>query len=362
MKNTLNINIQKNSTTKIHEFNLDTSEFGKTPTDHMFVAECHQKNWSNFRVEPFQPLQLSPFNLSLHYGQTVFEGMKAYRMQDGNISVFRVKKHWERFNKSLKRMAMAEVPFEVFQEGLHAYLTVDESWVPSVEDSSLYLRPFMIAYEDRVRVKVAEHFLFMIVGSPAKQYYSKPLNLYVETHYSRAASGGTGNAKCGGNYGGAFYPTALAVQNGYDQVLWTDASTHQFIEESGTMNVMFVIDGKLVTPALTDSILDGVTRDSIITLAKDMGITVEERKISVEELEKFFQENKVQEAFGAGTAAIVAPIGSITIHDRKYQLPSYSENALMFQIKKQLNNIRTGKSVDKYGWNDVVQIGNRVNP
>lgn len=361
MKNTLNIAIHKSNITKIHELDLEKTEFGKIPTDHMFMAEYHHGEWSNFRIVPFQPLQLSPFNLSLHYGQTVFEGMKAYRMQDGNISVFRVQKHWERFNKSLKRMAMAEIPFEVFQQGLHTYLTIDEAWVPSIEDSSLYLRPFMIAYEDRVRVKVAEHFLFMIVGSPAKQYYSKALNLYVETYYSRAASGGTGNAKCGGNYGGAFYPTSLAIQKGFDQVLWTDAATHQFIEESGTMNVMFIINGKLVTPALTDSILDGVTRDSIITLAKDMGIPVEERKISIQELENAFQKREVQEAFGAGTAAIVAPIGSITIHDKKYLLPNYSNDALMYQLKKQLNDIRTGKIADKYGWNDIIAVRNRVN-
>ncbi len=361
MENILNISIHKSTDSRLSEFNLDTSEFGKTPTDHMFIAEYHNKTWSNFRIEPFQPLQLSPFNLSLHYGQTVFEGMKAYRMQDGNISVFRVKKHWERFNKSLKRMAMAEIPFEVFQEGLYAYLTVDSAWVPSVEDSSLYLRPFMIAYEDRVRVKVAEHFLFLIVGSPAKQYYSKPLNLYVETYYSRAASGGTGNAKCGGNYGGAFYPTLLANQKGFDQILWTDAATHQFLEESGTMNVIFIIDNKLVTPALTDSILEGVTRDSIITLANDMGLTVEERKISVNELENLLQNHKVQEAFGAGTAAIVAPIGSITINQTKYSLPNYSDNAIMFQIKKQLNDIRTGKIPDKYQWNDIIHIANQVN-
>jgi branched-chain amino acid aminotransferase len=362
MNNSLNIDIIKSSISKFNEFDLETAEFGKTPTDHMFVAEYQNGNWSNFRVMPFQPLQLSPFNLSLHYGQTVFEGMKAYRMENGNISVFRVKKHWERFNNSLKRMAMVEIPFEIFQQGLHAYLTVDNIWIPSVEDSSLYLRPFMIAYEDRVRVKVAENFLFLIVGSPAKQYYAKPLNLYVETHYSRAASGGTGNAKCGGNYGGAFYPTSLAIKKGFDQVLWTDASTHQFIEESGTMNVMFVIDGKLITPALTDTILEGVTRDSIITLAKDMGISVEEKKISIDELENDFQKGLVQEAFGAGTAAIVAPIGSITFENHTYHLPPYSENALMFQLKKQLNDIRTGKIDDKYQWNDVIYVSNRVNP
>jgi branched-chain amino acid aminotransferase len=362
MSNTLHIEIQKAAYSKINEFNLETSEFGKTPTDHMFLAEYHQGEWSNLRIEPFHPLELSPFNLSFHYGQTVFEGMKAYRMIDGNISVFRVRKHWERFNKSLTRMAMAEVPFDIFQQGLHAYLKIDNEWVPSVEDSSLYLRPFMIAYEDRVRVKAAEHFLFLIVGSPAKQYYLKPLNLFVETHYSRAASGGTGNAKCGGNYGGAFYPTLLANQKGFDQILWTDASTHQFIEESGTMNIMFVMDNVLVTPALTDSILDGVTRDSILTLAKDMGIPVEEKKLSIQELEKAFQENRVQEAFGTGTAAIVAPVGSITFENRTYQLPPFDENALMFQIKSQLNDIRTGKLPDKYHWNDIIYVTSKVNP
>lgn len=327
--------------------------FGKVPTEHMFIAEYANGNWQNARITPFQDLTLSPMALCLHYGQTVFEGMKAFLMQDGHINIFRMDKHYDRFCKSLDRMCMPNVPKELFTEAMHQLVQLDAGWVPEEADGALYVRPFMIATEDRIGVKIGEEYLFMIVCSPAYQYYANPLKVKVETDFSRAADGGTGAAKCGGNYGGAFYPTQLAREQGFDQVLWTDSKTHKFIEESGTMNAMFYIDNTLVTPALSGSILDGVTRDSLLQIARDKGIKIEERQVPVAELKAAFEAGKRVEAFGAGTAAVIAPIASVTIDDKAYDAYVASD-AMMYTLKNELYNIRTGATPDKYKWNYIL--------
>ncbi len=327
--------------------------FGKIPTEHMFIAEYKNGEWQNAKVVPFHDLTLSPLALCLHYGQTVFEGMKAFVMEDGHINIFRPDKHYDRFMKSLHRMCMPAIPKKLFIDAIHQLVLLDADWVPKEPDGSLYIRPFMIATEDRIGVKVSDEYLFMVVCSPAFQYYSKPLKVKVETNFIRAAEGGTGNAKCGGNYGGAFYPTQLARDAGYDQVLWTDAIHNEFIEESGTMNAMFVIDNTLVTPMLTGTILDGVTRDSLLTLAAAKGITIEERQISYEELIRAFEDGKQVEAFGAGTAAVVAPIETIAIGHKEYKC--YIEpDAIMYQLQKELFNIRRGLTEDTNKWNYVI--------
>ena len=327
--------------------------FGKIPTEHMFIAEYKNGEWQNAQVVPFHDLTLSPLALCLHYGQTVFEGMKAFVMEDGRINVFRPEKHYERFTKSLHRMCMPPVPRKLFLDAIHQLVLLDSDWVPKEADGSLYVRPFMIATEDRIGVKVSDEYLFMVVCSPAFQYYAKPLKVKVETNYIRAAEGGTGNAKCGGNYGGAFYPTQLARDAGYDQVLWTDSIHNEFIEESGTMNAMFFIDNVLVTPMLTGTILDGVTRDSLLTLANAKGIAVEERQISYEELIRAFEDGKRVEAFGAGTAAVVAPIEIIAIGHKEYKC--YIEpDAMMYKLQKELFNIRRGLAEDTHNWNYVI--------
>ncbi len=327
--------------------------FGKVPTEHMFVAEYRDGKWQNARITPFHDLTLSPMALCLHYGQTVFEGMKAFLMEDGRVNIFRMEKHYDRFSKSLDRMCMPRVPQELFNEAMHQLVSLDSGWVPDEADGSLYIRPFMIATEDRIGVKIAEEYLFMIVCSPAYQYYSSPLKIKVETHFSRAADGGTGMAKCGGNYGGAFYPTQMAKEEGFDQVLWTDSKTHEFIEESGTMNAMFYIDGTLITPALSGSILDGVTRNSLLALAREKGMKVEERPLSVKELESALAAGKRVEAFGAGTAAVIAPIASITIEGKSYDC-YVGEDATMFTLKKALYDIRTGIAHDSHKWNYII--------
>lgn len=330
-----------------------TVPFGKIPTEHMFIAEYKNGEWSNAQVVPFHDLTLSPLALCLHYGQTVFEGMKAFTMEDGRINIFRMDKHYERFSKSLERLCMPQVPEQLFKDAMHQLIKLDADWVPRDADGALYIRPFMIATEDRIGVKASDEYLFMIVCSPAYQYYTQPLKVKVETKYVRAADGGTGAAKCGGNYGGALYPTKLAREEGFDQVLWTDSKNHEFIEESGTMNAMFFIDGTLITPGLSGTILDGVTRDSLLTIAREKGIKVEERQISYKELLKAIKDGKRVEAFGAGTAAVIAPIAIISMEGNEYNCYTGAD-AVMYQLAEDLLKIRKGTAADKHNWNYIV--------
>lgn len=340
---------------RLAEYDFNHIVFGANPTDHLFIAEYKKGEWGNARIEPFMNLSISPLSLCLHYGQTVFEGFKAYRLADRNINIFRPYKHHARFNKSLERMCMPSIPESLFMEAVHTLVRLEQQWVPGGQDNSLYLRPFVIATEPRLGVKVSEEYLFLIVCMPMGSYYSANLKVKVETEFVRAVEGGTGAAKCGGNYGAAFYPAQKANAQGFDQVLWTDGKNHEFIEESGTMNVMFVIDEVLITPPLSGSILDGVTRDSLITIAKDAGVQVEERKISYKELEAAFRAGKKVEAFGVGTAAVISPIEQIDIHGTSYQT-DVSEKAVLYSLKHTLQNIRKGLAEDKYAWNYLIQV------
>jgi branched-chain amino acid aminotransferase len=290
----------------------------------------------------------------LHYGQSIFEGMKAFRMRDGRVNIFRIDRHHERLNASLDRMCMPPVPYDLFEAALHHLIKLDEAWVPAGEDVALYIRPFIFASEARFGVKVSEEYNFIIVTGPVPTLYQQPIKVKVERKYIRAAKGGTGYAKCSGNYGGAYYPTQKAKEEGFDQVLWMDAFEHQYIEESGTMNLMFVLDGKLVTPPLSDSILDGITRDSLLTIAKDLGIETEERQVNINEIVKTIKDKKRIEAFGAGTAAVVAPISVIGVDGELYHLPAYNSDSIMFRLKRELEAIRTGRKEDVNGWNNVI--------
>jgi branched-chain amino acid aminotransferase len=280
--------------------------------------------------------------------------MKAFRMEDGRVNIFRLEKHYDRFVRSLDRMCMAVPPKAIFTEGLLKLVEVDKAWVPGQPGAALYLRPFVYASEARFGVKISAQYRFLIFTGPVPELYANPIKVKVETNYIRAARGGTGSTKCGGNYGGAFYPTQQARQQGYEQVLWTDAKENRFIEESGMMNVMFVINDVLVTPPLSDSILDGVTRDSLLVIAKDMGYKIKERPISLEELEHAFRERTITEAFGAGTAAVVAPIKTINIQGIDYHLPAYGPGNLLNRIKHKLDSIRKGLEEDTYEWNYII--------
>ncbi|MBK5285157.1 MAG: branched-chain amino acid aminotransferase, partial [Bacteroidia bacterium] len=332
-------------TTLVKSNAVSTSTFGTKHTDHMFVAEYKNGSWNRGELKDFQKLSISPFALCFHYGQTVFEGMKAFQMNDGQVNIFRPEKHLERINVSLERMKMAELPRELFMNAITKVVQTDKDWFEKDEDRSLYIRPLVIASEERIGVKVSEEYLFIVMASPAGKYFVNPLNVKVETTYTRAFDGGTGFAKCGGNYGAAFYPTHLARQEGFDQVIWTDGINHEYIEESGAMNLMFVVDGTLMTPALSGTILDGITRDSLLAVAKQKGMKTEERKISVTELKQWFNQNKKVEAFGAGTAAVVAPIKTIDIGGNKY-LPYIGDDAVMFTLKKELSDVKYGLKKD----------------
>ncbi len=333
MELTADIPVRKTSHSGIHEVDFDKLEFGKYISDHMLVCD-YANGWGVPQVVPYANLSLSPATLALHYGQTVFEGMKAFRTKDGFINIFRIEKHYERFVKSLERMCMAVVPKEIFIQGLLKLIQLDEAWVPFSHGSALYIRPFVFASESRFGVKVSDEYRFIVFTGPVPSLYARPVKVKVETQFVRAAKGGTGSAKCGGNYGAAFLPTQIAKSEGYDQVLWTDGKENKYIEESGMMNVMFVINNKLVTPPLSDSILDGVTRDSLLTLAGDLGYKTEERQISADELKAAFKSGTITEAFGAGTAAVIAPISVICIDDIDYSLPAYHSGNIMFQLKK----------------------------
>ena len=307
-------------------------------------------------IVPYGDLAMSPAMLALHYGQSIFEGMKAFKMKDGSINIFRIKKHHERLKKSLARMCMPEISEAMFTEALEALLQVDHQWVPSSDGASLYIRPLVFASEAKLGVKVSDNYKFIIMTSPVGPYHNKPYRLKVEEHYVRTAEGGTGFAKCAGNYGGAFYPTQVAREEGFDQVLWTDHKDHKYIDEVGMMNVMFVINGKLVTPKLNSAILDGVTRDSILTLARDMKIPIEERRIAVDELKSAFQDKTLTEAFGVGTAAVVAPIQTINIHGNDFSIDLPTEQSIQSQLKHKLLQIRTGGGTDIHQWNHILQI------
>jgi branched-chain amino acid aminotransferase len=272
--------------------------------------------------------------------------------EGGSIRKPFIESHY-RFNRSLKRMCMATIPYDIFREGMMQLVTLDRSWVPPAGQGALYIRPFMYASEQRMGVKPSDEYRFVIFTAPVGLLFSKPIKVKVETEFIRAANGGTGSTKCGGNYGGAMYPTQLAKEEGYDNVIWTDAKEHKYLEESGVMNLFFVSNGVLVTPPLSDTILDGVTRDALLTLARDKGIIVEERPISIDEIKQGLARGTVTEAFGVGTAAVVAPIDTIGISGFDYVLPDYNSGNILFQLKNKLEAIRSGAEEDKYNWNFV---------
>jgi len=348
------IPVIKTKHSRISEVDFNHLEFGKYISDHMLVCDYANGKWESPQITPYTNLSLSPAALALHYGQTVFEGMKAFRMSDGRVNIFRIDKHYDRFVRSLQRMCMAVIPKEIFMEGMLQLIELDKEWVPAEAGNALYIRPFMIATESRFGVKISDEYRFIIFTGPVPSLYTDPIKVKVETEYVRAAKGGTGFAKCGGNYGASYYPTKLAKEEGFDQVLWTDARDHQYIEESGMMNVMFVINDTLLTAPLSDSILDGVTRDSLLTIAGDMGYKTEERQVSVAELEMAFKNGTITEAFGAGTAAVVAPIKTIRIGETDYNLPAYDKDKLSSKIKLELEHIRLGSTADVHAWNFIV--------
>jgi branched-chain amino acid aminotransferase len=317
----------------------------------MFVADYQNGAWGDFRIVPYGPMDIYPGNATLHYGQAIFEGMKAYKNEKGEVLVFRAESNARRLNESAKRMCMPEFPEQHFIEALRSLLDLDRDWVPQEKGSSLYIRPFMFAMDNYLGVKPSESYRFMIFTSPVGAYYTKPVSVKVETNYTRATEGGTGEAKAAGNYAASLYPAQLAQQEGYDQLLWTDGKTHSQIEESGTMNVMFKIKGTLITaPTGKGTILKGITRDSVIQLSKDWGQKLEERFLTVAELQESLENGTMEEAFGVGTAATIAFIHKIHVNGKDYFLPEPTADAFSKHALKTLDGIKYGELQDTHHW------------
>ena len=350
MISTLDITINKTEQSKLKELNLQNLPFGKYFTDHMLEADYEDGEWKNVEIKPYQPLLFSPALTSLHYGQSIFEGIKAYRYADGEAYIFRPYDNLKRFNISAERMAMPTVPEEVFMDGMKQLVALDSAWIPQLPDHSLYIRPFMFASDEVIGVKPSETYKFIILLSPTGPYYNAPQRIYVEEQYVRAVPGGVGYAKAAGNYGAAMYATAQAKKKGYDQVLWTDAFEHKYVQEIGTMNVIFIIGDKAVTPDLGQgTILAGVTRNSALTLLKEAGFTVEERRLSIDEIIDSYKAGHLFEVFGTGTAATITLIKELRYKDFVMSFDTDKWRTAP-TIKKWLDDIREGRREDKYGW------------
>jgi len=350
MTKATDILITKVETSKLNDLNLENMPFGKFFSDHMLEADFENGEWKNVEIKPYQPLVIEPSMASLHYGQAIFEGVKAYKDAAGNAFVFRPYDNFKRFNISAERMNMPTVPEEIFIDGLKQLLALDKQWIPSKEDHSLYIRPFMFSTDNVLGVQTSHTYKFMILLSPTGPYYAKPMRIYVEEKYTRAAPGGVGYAKAAGNYGASMLATAEAKKIGYDQVLWTDATEHKYMEEIGTMNVFFAFaNKKIVTPALDGNILDGVTRNSTIQLLEEQGYTVEERRISIDELKEKHEAGELLEVFGTGTAATISFIKELRYKDYTMEFDTNSWITAPM-VKAELNDIRYGKVADRFGW------------
>ena len=341
--------VDKAKTSKIHEVDFNNLSFGNVYTDHMLV--CHYENgaWQAPEVVPYQPVTLAPSAKIFHYGQSIFEGMKAYKDTEGKIWLYRPLDNFKRLNKSAHRMAIPELPESYFMEGLKALLQVDQDWVPTTPESSLYIRPFIFASGTGLKASPADAYTFMLICAPSGPYYSGSLKVRIEEKYARAANGGVGYAKAGGNYAGQFYPTHLASQKGYQQVIWTDDHAHEFIEEAGSMNIFVRINDTLLTAPTSDRILDGITRKSLLEIAKQEGIATEVRKISVQEIVKAAQDGTLKEMFGAGTAAVVSPIDAFGYQDQEYALPKLTDSYAAL-LKKKITDIQYNRAEDPFGW------------
>lgn len=355
MNTSLDIKITKTATSKIEQCDFDNLKFGAQFTDHMLVCEYENGRWSEPEIKPYAPVTLDPSARIFHYGQAIFEGMKAYKDEQNQVWLFRPDENYRRFNKSAVRLAMPEISEEIFIGGLKALVRTDEQWVKKGLGNSLYIRPFMIATQSGVIASPSEKFLFCIILSPAKSYYSGKIKVKIADYYSRAANGGIGAAKAAGNYAAQFYPTRLAQEEGYNQVIWTDDATHTKLEEAGTMNVFFRIDDTLYTAPVSDRILDGVTRKSLIDLAQHLGINVKVEPVEVERILEAAKNGSLKEIFGAGTAAVINQVEGFAYKNDYYQLPELAdEDAFALQLKEGLTRIQNKLSDDVFGW--TVQV------
>ena len=343
-------NITRIERSKLKDINLENIPFGKYFTDYMLEVDYEDGEWKTPEIKPYQPLLLEPSLAAIHYGQSIFEGVKAYKNPEGEAQIFRPIDNFKRFNLSAKRMQMPEVPEYIFMEGMKTLINLDKNWIPSQADHSLYIRPFMFSTDETIGVKPSENYKFMIILSPTGPYYNTPMRIYVEEQYVRAVPGGVGYAKAAGNYGAAMLATAEAKNKGYDQVLWTDAYEHKYVQECGTMNVFFIINDTAITPELDQgTILAGVTRDSVMQILTEMGLKVEERPISIDDVKAAYEDGTLKEVFGTGTAATISLIKELKYKDA---VMAFDVNSWKIapEVKNRLNDIRYGKQADTHGW------------
>lgn len=350
----LDIQISKAETSRFSQIDFNNLPFGKNFSDHMLMADYENGQWQNFQILPYGEMMMSPAMSVLHYGQTFFEGLKAYKLADGRISIFRPYKNATRFNKSAERLCMPQLPEDLFVQSIAALVEVDQQWIPEKENHALYIRPFMFATETALGVHPSSTYKFCVLTGPVGPYFSKYLKVKVETEYSRACDGGFGFAKAAGNYAGSLLPMKKAAAEGFDQIIWTDAREHAYVEELGAANIMFVIDGKIVTPSTRDTILKGVTRDSIIELAHSWNLPVEERRVAVSEVLEGIKNGKVTEAFGVGTAATITSIAEIGFQGEIFTLPDPAKGEIAPKLRKTLDDLKYGRTEDLNNWNYIV--------
>ncbi len=348
------IEVVKTAKSKLSEVDFNNLAFGSVFSDHMLECDFINGKWQTPKIVPYHPITLDPSAKIFHYGQSVFEGMKAYKDANNDMFLFRPLDNCKRLNISSKRLAIPEIPESFFMEGLKTLLKVDEAWIPKQEGSSLYIRPFVFASGNGFHASPANAYKFLIATAPSGSYFSGKVKVLIEQKYSRSANGGVGYAKAGGNYAGQFYPTQLAIEKGYQQVIWTDDTSHEYIEEAGAMNIFVRINDTLVTAPTSDRILDGITRKSIIELAKAEGLNVEVRKLSVHEVVEAAKNGSLKEMFGAGTAAVISPISGFGYKDEDFNLPEL-ENPYAQFLKKRITDIQTNKTEDPFGWRFKVE-------
>lgn len=334
---------------RVNEVDFDNIPFGKVFTDHMFMADYFDGQWGNFEICPVHKISIHPGNLAWHYGQSIFEGMKASVTKDRVPMLFRPEMHARRFNKSAVRMCMPEFPEDIFVQAVHTLVNLEQNWIPPQKGSALYIRPFMIAMDEAIGVRASDSYKCIIFTMPVGPYYSQPVNLLAQDEYVRAVVGGVGEAKTAGNYAASLYPATMARKEGYDQVMWLDGIHKRYIQEVGTMNIFFVVNDEVITPNLDGAILAGITRDSIINILKDQGFKITERPISIDEVMEAGEQGSLKEVFGSGTAAVIAQVNKIKFKNREIQLdPGKWKFSTM--LKNYINDLREGSIPDKYNW------------
>ncbi len=346
-----NIKVTKVSESKLQNLDFDNIPFGRVFSDHMFIADYIDGKWTNIEIKPYQDMQISPANSALHYGQSIFEGMKATKTVDGNPVFLRPELHAERFANSAKRMCMQPVPTDLFLQAIHTLVDLDKAWIPPREGSALYLRPLLFAMDSFLGVRPSDSYRFMLITGPVGPYYAKPVRLLAQEEYIRAAVGGVGEAKTAGNYAASLLPATKAIDAGYDQVLWLDGIEKKYVQEVGTMNIFFNINGTLITPETDGAILKGITRKCVLELLDDTDISVEVRQIDINEIIEHHKNGNLLEVFGVGTAAVVSEVSHLSYRDSHLDIPNVGkDNNVAKMIKSMIEDLRTGKTEDKNGW------------